>query len=55
MVLNVISSAKSNLMDPDEYNNNQLLQQENVQRKIPAMGEIYRRYNNRLHLSLIHI
>ncbi|MBR4512872.1 MAG: UvrD-helicase domain-containing protein [Bacteroidales bacterium] len=49
MVLNVISSAKSNLMDPDEYNNNQLLQQENVQRKIPAMGEIYRRYNNRLH------
>ena len=49
MVLNAISSAKSNLMDPEEYCNNHLLQQENSQKKIPAMGEIYRRYNNRLH------
>ena len=48
IVLNVISTAKSSLMDPEEYNNNQLIQRENSMKKMPALGEIYRLYNQRL-------
>ena len=49
IVLSTISSAKSNLIGPEEYNGNQLLQQENRAKKTPDLGEIYRRYNERLH------
>ena len=48
LVLNAISTAKSNLMGPEEYNGNQLLQRENSQKKQPALGEIYTSYNERL-------
>lgn len=48
IVLNAISTAKSSLMDPEEYNNNQLIQRENSMKKVPALGEIYSRYNQRL-------
>ena len=37
IVLNVISTAKSSLMDPEEYNNNQLIQRENSMKKMPAL------------------
>lgn len=48
LVLAAISTAKSNLISPEEYSSNHLLQRENSLKKIPAMGEIYTRYNQRL-------
>ena len=47
-VLAAISTAKSNLISPEEYSSNHLLQRENTMKKIPAMAEIYTRYNQRL-------
>lgn len=48
MLLSTISNAKSNLISPEEYNNNHLIQQENARKRVPDMGDIYTRYNNRL-------
>ena len=43
-----ISSAKASLISPEEYCNNKLILDENRQKKIPEVGNIYRAYNNRL-------
>ncbi|MBO4282269.1 MAG: UvrD-helicase domain-containing protein [Bacteroidales bacterium] len=48
MLLTAISNAKSNLISPEEYNGNHLLQRENHLKKVPDLGEIYTRYNQRL-------
>ena len=47
-VLAQISNAKSNLISPEEYRNNSIIQREDNNRKMPAIGEIYQRYNDRL-------
>ncbi len=47
-VQNRISAAKSGLMSPDDYCANPEIQQSDSLSKKPLIGEIYRRYNQRL-------
>ena len=51
MLASVISSAKSNLISPEEYRENEIITLENKQKGVPEMGNIYRVYNNRLKQS----
>ena len=46
-----ISSAKSSLISPEEYCNNEIIAQENKQKGVPEIGNIYLTYNQRLKQS----
>ena len=47
-VQNRISAAKNSLMSPEDYASNPEIQQSDMMSKKPLIGEIYRRYNQRL-------
>ena len=47
MVFGIISSAKNNLISPEEYAENEELTQANKQSRIPEIKHIYMRYANR--------
>ena len=47
-VLAQISNAKSNLISDEDYCANSMIQREDSMKKVPSMGEIYKRYNQRL-------
>jgi len=50
-VLSRISAAKSNLITPEDYNNNEEIIEQDKQARKPAIGQIYTRYQNRLFKS----
>ncbi len=50
-VLSRISAAKSNLISPDDYNNNAEILEQDRQARKPAIGQIYARYQVRLFKS----
>ena len=50
-VLSRISAAKSNLITPEDYNNNAEIMEQDRQAKKPYIGQIYTRYQNRLFKS----
>lgn len=47
-VLAQISNAKSNLISDEEYCANSMIQREDSMKRVPALGEIYKHYNQRL-------
>lgn len=51
-VLSRISMAKSNLMGPEDYQNNPEVQQTDKDSKKPMIGQIYQMYNQRLRNSM---
>ena len=51
MLASNISAAKSNLISPEEYCNNEIIALENKQKGLPELGNLYRIYNNRLKQS----
>lgn len=51
-VLSRISMAKSNLMGPEDYQNNPEVQQTDKDSKKPMIGQIYQIYNQRLRNSM---
>ena len=50
-VLSRISAAKSNLITPEDYNNNAEIMEQDRQARKPAIGQIYTRYQARLFKS----
>jgi DNA helicase-2/ATP-dependent DNA helicase PcrA len=48
MLASKISAAKANLISPEEYCNNRLIEEEDRMKKIPEMGSIYHLYAHRL-------
>jgi len=50
-VLSRISAAKSNLINPEDYNSNAEIIEQDRQAKKPHIGQIYTRYQNRLFKS----
>jgi DNA helicase-2/ATP-dependent DNA helicase PcrA len=48
MVCAMISSAKANLISPDEYRQNSIIAADNKAKRLEHMGEIYAAYNHRL-------